>query len=326
MICNLEPVIAPAAPVLNNPTQITTQKRLMTSGSFSNRTSAIKMPYVAKDGADIPEITISDHNLDGCAGVVRVQNGHIGKLTVERISMLNGKYSSGVGCGLVLVSGADLDEIIIRDCDYNRSEYITASGDIYAGSLTGGGHNGTGNVYGSCKKFTIERVRARNMFTNYAGTDYPNSDGLAVEKTFLGGLVKDCDFRFGADAGIDCKGELRVQGTVIEGFRENFKTWVSRQDGDVYSRSPRFAHWLITQMNDVPDVTEHTVEFAEVVSTDPTAPVVKFEHGPGILRLLNSVIYAPEGQILAKADREAFGSKVIIGDRVIEVSQPAVML
>lgn len=318
----VEPCIVPAAPVLNNPTQITAQRRIQASVNASNKISTLGCPYVAKDGVDIPSIYIGDHGLDGCAGVIRVQNGHIGTLTIERVSLLNGGYASGVACGLVLMSAGHVDEIIIRDCDYSRSKYITSPGDIYAAVFTGGGHDGAGNIYGTCNKFTIQRVRARNAFTNYPDNTYPNSDGIVFESTFINGLIDQCDLRYGADAGIDRKGtNCRVQGTIVEGFRENFKTWTHSVDGDVYSRFPRFAHWLISG-----NATEQVVEFAEIVGSNPAIPVVKFEHSPGILRLQAAELNVPEGQVLAKADQEAFGSKVIIGDRVIEVNQAIVML
>lgn len=325
--------VPPAPPVIDDATvyTIASQRRLAGAGSgvFTNRRSTVKMPYVCKDGADIPLLDFSDHDLTNCAGLIRVQNGHVGLLSAKRIAIPNGKYASGVGCGMVLVSGAHLDEILMEDIDYARAEPITASGDIYAGLLTGGGHNADGSAYGSCNKWTIRRARARNMFTNYAAgdTSYKNTDGIAVETTFPNGLVDNCELRFGADAGFDCKGaNCRVQATIVEGFRENFKTWIYRVDGDVCSISPTFAHWLITKMGASAPPTEHVTEFAHIISTDPTKEIVKFERGPGIKRFLNTVLEVPDGQVLAKADQDAFGSQIIFGDKVIEINQPIVML
>lgn len=317
----IEPANAPLPPVLNGPINITAQRRLTNSVNASNRTSSVGLPYIAKDGAAIDSVVLTDHGLDGRAGVIRVQNGSINTLTVERVSMLSAGYASGVACGLVLVSGGHLGDIVIRDCDYDRTKYITSPGDIYAAVFTGGGHDGVGNVYGSCNSFTIQRVRARNAFTNYPDNTYPNSDFVVFENTFNNGLIDQCDFRNGADAGVDRKGICRVQATIIENCRENFKTWQSNEDGDVYSRFPRFAHWLIAGPQ-----TELVVEFAEVVGSDPNIPIVKFEGHPGILRLQAASLSLPDGQIAAKADQAAFGSKLIIGDRVIAINQPVVML
>jgi hypothetical protein len=325
----VEPTVSPAAPNLSSPTVLTTQKRLTASGSFSNRTSSISCPYAAKDSADIGSIYIGDHNLDGAAGVIRLYNGTVGTLTVERVSLLRGRYASGIICGLVHLAGCDVGSIIIRDCDYERIEPITSSGDIYAGVFTGGGHNSVGTVYGSCQSLLIERVRARGMWTAYAAgnTSYQNSDGLVGENSILNAVGRNLDIRHGADAGIDWKGpNAHFESTIVENFRENFKTWVSRHDGDVYTRFPRFAHWLLTRGDASPTV-EHIVDFAEIVGTDPNIPIVKFEKHPATLRILNADLSAlPGGQIAAKSDPEAHGSTLIIGNTTYDINANTVYL
>jgi hypothetical protein len=320
--------ISVATPVLNNPTAITSTHLFKSPGSFSysNRTSAISLPYAAKSGADIDSITITDHKLDGCAGLIRLQNGHVGKLNISRVSLLNGTYKSGVAAGLVLIGGADVDEISISDCDYYRSQPITSPSDIYAAILTGGGHNDT-TIFGSCQKLTMQRVRARNFFTNYSTDAYKNSDAAVGERTFANALFDQCDFQNGADAGIDWKGpNWRIQDTILGGCRENIKAWSSANHGYVKSLPPSNMHIQIMSMPGT-GRTGQTFECHEVFCDDPKKPIVVFNHGPGVYRATQFIVHgAQKGQILAKADSDSLGSEVWINGVLRKIDKTTVLL
>lgn len=324
-----EPTITPAPPVLNNPTLLTTQKRLAGTGTgiFTNRyanASTVKVPFVAKDGYDIPLLDFSHMDLNGCAALLRAQNGHIGKIIANHIALPNGRYASGVGCGLMLISGTDVDEIEISHIVYDRVEPITSPGDIY-GFFTGGGHDDT-HTWGSCKKLTIREVRASNMWVNYADpSKYPNSDFVVGEYTFENVLIDRCHAIGGADAGVDGKGlGWRVQDSIFEDFRESFKWWASGQDGAVYSKNPRVAHWVLP---DAGESVERVVEFAGIYGDDPTKCIVDLQKRPHTLRLLKGFLNVDlERQVLAHSEPAAFGSIVTLGDKTIKIDKPVTML
>lgn len=328
-----EPIILPKPPMLVNPGVLTAQKRLTLGGTFSNKrvdpTTPLGLPYVAKDGAAIPSLYFSDHMLDGASGLIRINDGPVGQLTIERISLLKERWLKGQIAGLLHVGGAEVNNVNVSDIDLDRDFMIGSSGDIYALVATLGGHDQYGNVYGSGKNYSFRNIRAKDAFVSYAG-EYPNSDFYAIERTFTDGLITD-NYLWGAsDAGIDCKGvRWRVQRTVVGAARENFKTWEARVDGDVYSHEPRFAHWLITHMTDVhPGVrTEHTTEFARVHSKDPNVPIVAFEKFPGVKRWLEwDFSPCPPGQVLAKCAPEAKGSSIFVGSREIPVNQAIIYM
>lgn len=324
-----EPTIAPAPPVLNNPTLLTTQKRISGGGTgiITNRyanASTTKCPFVAKDGGDIPSLTFADMDLNGCAGLFRAQNGHIGKIDISRISLLNGRYAPGVICGLLLISGTDVDEVEINDCVYDRVEPITSPGDIY-GFFTGGGHDET-HIWGSCQKVTIRNCRASNLWVNYVDqSKYPNSDFIVGEKTIANVLIDRCHAIGGADAGVDGKGpNWRVQDSIYEDVRESFKWWESGQDGAVYSKNPRVAHWVLPAQG---KSVERVVEFAGIYEDNPTKCIVDLQKRPHTLRLLKGFLNVDlEHQVLAHSEPEAFGSIITLGDKTITINKPVTML
>lgn len=335
------PVIAPLPPVLSaNPTLLTTQKRLTGSGTgiFTDRiadANTVGVPYVAKDNAHIPLIQITHHLVDGIGGIIRLDNGIIDLLVVERSQLLRGRAVSASGqplaaCGLIMHAGAAIGEIIARNLVYDRAEGITSSGNIYAGIYTGGGHDDT-HIWGSCEKALFENIVASNMWTNYpAGdTSYLNSDGAAGERTIKNVTFNRVHINGAADAGIDGKGpNWRCQATIVDNARESFKWWASGDDEDVYSRNPRVAHWLLSSGPDGTEV-ERTVEFAYILG-DPAKPVLRAEKRPSVLRLTKGFFDMPADvlaqQVLVSAEPEAFGTIIALGDKALTVDKPVVML
>lgn len=312
-----------------------TTKRLTGSFTASNRKAGTLGPaYVAKDGNTIPRLELTDHDLTGASGLLRVYGAAdiVEECIIRKIRLLNGQYSPGVIAGIMHVAGGTVNNLTMEDIEYERAEGITSAGDIYAGIIACGGHaKGSSIAYGSGKNYTFRNIRGKNAYTNYTGTSvgkYENSDFFVFENTFSDILLDNVDCDGAADAGLDRKSPNTVcQKTRFGHCRMSFKTWTDAHDVDVYSLFPRECHWRIAGKVGSAKVVQQVCDFAQLRGADPNIEVVNFQRAPGVLRLLASDLTGlPAGQVLATCDSDARGSKVFIGSKEYDINAATVYL
>jgi hypothetical protein len=344
------PNIEPAPPQLSNPSKISAVKVFPNPGSFSY-SNKIADPnfhgvgYYAKAGVALGQLNFSDMDLSGTsptalgmAGLLRMQNGTVDTINMTRIRLLHGAYAPGVAAGLFNLVGADAGVINFTDCDVQRDQPITSSGDIYGVLCTGSGHDKDGNPFGSAKEINFTRCRATGGYTNYnAGdTSYPNDDLVSLEKSILKVRFTDCDLRGTQDACIDSKAiDCSADRTIVGGGRENMKFFSSAHHGHVISCPPNNFHCLISTptggqpIEAIYDVHE-VLGFDPVTNepADPNLSVIKFERDGGIYRGLTALYrgFQP-GQVLARLEASAVAnSQIWLGDKQVPITGTTVLM
>jgi hypothetical protein len=148
---------------------------LVKAGTYANR-SANGLGLAYKVNSPVDGLTITDHALTGCAGLLRAYGKGLNNLLIERVSMLQSKYTPGVSASILIANGP-VSNVTIRNVDYEGAAPITNPGDVYGGITLAGK---TANDHGS--GFLFENIRMRNLWAEYAG--YLNRDGFVIEQGY----------------------------------------------------------------------------------------------------------------------------------------------
>lgn len=326
-----EPTISVMPPALVEPvTHITSQRRMATlSGdkTWANQISDVGLAYSLKDNQQFGTLALLDHSCNDKAGLIRIYpGGHMNKLIVERAELLRGKYLGGICAGIVHLGSSKVDVVELRHLNYERLYPVTNSGDIYGGILTAGGKDEAGSGIPTVLDLLGENLRCRNTLVDYTGTssfgDYPNSDGIVLEKTIKRARFNGLDFAYGSDAGVDCKcPDARFENALFNEFRESMKFWASGQDGNVYSSNPKHAHIVMPSGG----ADERVIEFAAFNCPDPTKPIVEFQGAPHKLILQKGYgNWNPAAQVLCTVTNgnDGIGATIQLGDKSLIVTKP----
>lgn len=310
--------LEPAAPEVSVKPSVKTTSQFLNSGEFSRSNwTASNLSAVYKQQTDktVTKLVLTDWTLRNCGVLFRNYGGPLQNVLIERIQHLGAKYSGGVGAGIFHTSNDECSNVVIRDCVYRGVKPITSPGDIYA-VLTFAGKDA--NDHG--KNFLLENLDFEGMWADYSGTQYAgqylNRDGIAIERGYTDGEVRNAVIRNGSDAGIDCKApRWRYDNVTVENFREGFKFWNDFEHGALRSVAQRWGHIQVASGPTAP--RKIGIDWLEIDSDNPRTPLVVVE-GPHTVTVRDGDFSRmPKGQVMIRGVK---GGKLIMPDGRVYVS------
>jgi hypothetical protein len=273
------PAISPAIPNATgsiNVSRVTIPADASTYSDGGRRFQGTPVGYrLEGTGININGLTLSDTELQQSnIGFRSYGAGTVRGLKIERMHLPTGIYTPGIPIGLIYSQGTNLIDAVFRDLLYNGTQGVTDGSAIVGGIvLSGKGSTDIGNG------ILIEDFDLRNLLIT-APSAYPNSDGVSIERGYLGVRLRRGRVINGADTGYDIKApDAWLDDVYAEGWRQSGKFWNPLHLGAFYSANPKFAHILLTRETQGAWAEPMVIEHLNCRNTVGLQPIFRMEDG-----------------------------------------------